>query len=219
MDRKAIKNRTKQIWEEVVSISSKFPRIENMTHNRYAKCWLATIFIDICGYTEFCKNSKNNPIKIGKTLRAFHEGIIDILQYHGIKNIDIQGDGIFGVIICETENSPHARQIFNAAVEINSFLTFCWNKLKYKISISLEEEIIIVVGGDKNRKLVYAGGSVNVAKKIMENSNLRNCIIIHDFFIENNEEILFNKKLNSYKYEYDEEECIHYSEMYHDGWE
>lgn len=176
MDRDRIKNKMRQIFDEKVKISHEFPNINNMAKNRYARFWLATIFIDICGYTDFCERNKSNPIYIGKTLRAFHEGIIDILQEYSIKNIDIQGDGIFGVIECPEKNCDNAKKIFDAAMDINGFLYFYWKKLPYKISISLSEELIMVIRNGKNIKLVYAGGSVNTAKKLMDKSNLQKCI-------------------------------------------
>lgn len=56
---KQIKNSIKQIWNEPnIQISNIFPHEGNMSNNTYRKCWLATIFIDICGYTNFCEKIK-----------------------------------------------------------------------------------------------------------------------------------------------------------------
>lgn len=219
MDINFLKNRTSQILKEKVSISNQFPNIENMCRNQYAKCWLATIFIDICGYTKFCEDNKGDYKIIGKVLRAFHEGIIHILSAKGIKNIEIQGDGIFGVIRCDQKNCNQARLIFEAAMEINGFLEFCWEALNFKISLTLDEELIFVVGNKKNRKLVYGGGSVNLAKKIIEKSKRENTILIDGTFYSNNKDVLYKKEKGCSYCVWDEKEQIYYSDYYIGTWE
>lgn len=191
-----VKYRTNQISKNKVLIKNEFIPIDNLSKNIYRKCQISCIFIDIVGYTNLCEDVDEK--EIGKIIRIFHEGILDLLRFYGLKHIQIQGDGIFGIIHTPKNNDKNSKKIFECAMEINGFLGSFWNEIDYRISISENEELMVVVGNNKNnnentRQIVFAGGAINKAKKQMD-GNKYNCILIDDIFKEKNKNILFNKE-------------------------
>ena len=183
-----IKNRINQIDKsaDCIVINQSFPNEGKLRTNRYRKCVIQVIFVDICGFTKFCKDVSEDKEK-GIVIRTFHEGISDIFSSFKIKNVDIQGDGIF----CTT--SKKNNKVFECAVNINNYLKDFWSKkvkkrikkkLDYKISIVSEEELILIAGKNTQKKLIYCGGAVNIAKKINEKLNEKNCIILNGKFKE-----------------------------------
>lgn len=198
IDRSGIKNSINQILENSLEITNEMPSRDNFAKKNPRKVWIACIFIDIVGYTKICKNWPEK--EVANLVRTFHEGILKIFKSHSIKNIEIQGDGIFGIVHISQQDSIEANNLFECAMNINGFLNFFLKKrfdFDFKISISLDEELMIIVGKDDERKIVYAGGTINLAKKIIENEKkLVNCILIDPLFYQNNKEILWNSQKN-----------------------
>ena len=192
-----IKNRIKQIRENKIIISNEFPNKDNFNKNNYRKCWITCLFVDIVGYTKMCEKSNNE--EIGRIIRTFQEGVLDIMNQYELKHIQIQGDGIFGVSPTFYKNDETAKTIFNCAMDINGYLIHFWKEMDYRISLAEKEELMIIVGKNNNqndaREVVFAGGAVNEAKNQMED-NQTNCILINDIFVLNNPKILLNNKKN-----------------------
>lgn len=123
------------------------------------------------------------------------------MDEYNIKNIQIQGDGIFGITEWTKENCTNAKNVFDAAMHINGFLSTFWKietNLNYKISIALQEELILLINRNNYKELVYFGGSINKAKKNMENYDIKNKILIDKSFVEKNKNILINKDNKPY---------------------
>ncbi len=196
---KNIKNHINQIEDNDVILSDEFPDKKNFSKNKYIKTWVSCIFIDICGYTKICKEQEEGEEYIGKMVRTFHQGILKIFNYYKIVNIQIQGDGIFGVVHSPTQNHENSISLFECAKEINGYLNLFWKYANYKISISSWKELMIVVENkqEDTREIVYAGGAVNIAKKNLDDMEEENLIVLNDSFISRNNKIL--KKENNLK--------------------
>lgn len=182
-----IKNKINQIRNGEIKITNEFPSKDNFSKNSYRKCWVNCLFVDIVKYTEICKSSEDE--KIGKMLRTFHEGILTIMNQFKLKHIQIQGDGIFGIL-----PNINSNDIFLCAKEIEKFLLNIWNEANFRISISSGEELMIVVGentGVESREVVFAGGVVNKAKNQMKDEE-ENCILIDQVFKEKNKNLSYN---------------------------
>lgn len=194
---KNIKNRIKQIKNNKITFMNDFPYKENMGRNKFRKYDVSVIFIDISNFTSSCKESKNDEL-FYKNLRCFHEGILDIFKMCKIRNVDIQGDGIFGLSkYLEGKNSNS--NIFDCAIHVKSFLDLYLEEyFDYKISITLEKESILVVGRKNQKELVYFGGGVNKAKELNEKS-VKNNIVIDESFYEKNKKWLKQYTLNKGK--------------------
>ena len=75
-------------------------------------------------------------------MRTFHEGILKIFHEFGIKNIQIQGDGIYGILHAPTKNHINNEKIFQTAKHINGYLNYFLrpkfnNEFNYKICIQI----------------------------------------------------------------------------------
>ena len=198
IDRDKIKNRIKQIRKNEITISNEFPNKDNFNKNSYRKCWITCLFVDIAGYTSMCEESKDNK-KIGLIIRTFQEGVLDIMNEYDLRHIQIQGDGIFGVLHSPHQNDKNDKKIFHCAMDIDGYLTYFWKEMNYRISISSKEELMIIVGKNDNqndtREVVFAGGAVNKAKNQME-ENRTNCILMNNIFVSNNPKNLWNNEKN-----------------------
>ena len=111
-----IENKINQIRNSEIKITNEFPSKDDFSKNYYRKCWVSCLFVDIVKYTEICKSSEDE--KIGQMIRTFHEGILPIMKYSKLKHIQIQGDGIFGILPYKNSND-----IFTCAKEIEKFLS------------------------------------------------------------------------------------------------
>ena len=144
------------------------------------------------------------------------------MNHYKLKHIQIQGDGIFGVLPTEFQNCTESENIFNCAMEINGYLSFFWTKADFRISIAEKEELMIVVGDDndtsKTREVVFAGGAINKAKNQMK-EEIKNCILIDELFELNNESILWNEEDNESYIDGTTKKGIKYSEWYYKNWE
>ena len=211
-----IKNKINQIKNNNVEIIKEFPTKDNFNKNSYMKYWVTALFVDISGYTKICE--EKDDIYVGKLIRTFHEGILTIMKAYKLKHIQIQGDGIFGVLAAPNKNDLNNVVILNCAKEIQGFLTFFWKMADYKISIASKEELMIVVGQEDAREVVFAGGAVNAAKKLMETTTIKNVIFLNDIFEFNNDKVLWNNEQNS-SYISGKDHNISYSNWYMKGWE
>ena len=210
-----IKNRIKLIRENQIIISDLFPHKDNFAKKNYRKCWITCLFVDIAGYTSMCEESKDNK-KIGLIIRTFQEGVLDIMNEYDLRHIQIQGDGIFGVLPNASQNDKNAEKILNCAMDINGYLMNFWKEAYYRISIAQQEELMIIVGKDDNqneaREVVFAGGAVNKAKNQMI-ENKKNCILIDSIFENNNKELLVGKISGTV------DNSTKYSTYHYEGWE
>lgn len=211
-----IRNRINQISNSDIEIVNEFPAKDNFNTNNYRKCWVTALFVDISGYTKICQ--EKNDKYVGKLIRTFHEGILSIMKQYGLKHIQIQGDGIFGVLSTPKQNDINSKNILNCAMDIQGYLSFYWKLADYKISIAMKEELMIVVGNLEEREVVFAGGAVNEAKKLMEKATKKNVILFNNVFVNNNKETLWNLKSNC-SYISGENNGINYSSYYFKGWE
>jgi len=156
--------------------------------------------------------------EIGLIIRTFQEGVLDIMNNYKLKHIQIQGDGIFGVLPTTSQkNHENAKNIFDCAMDINGYLINFWEEADYyRISIVEKEELMIVVGRDDNqndtREVVFAGGAINEAKNQMI-ENRRSCILLDYVFETNNQKILSGKISGTTN------KGTKYSEYYCKGWE
>lgn len=191
---KSIKNRMKQIKKNKIEIKNDFPYKENMARNKFRKHKVFVIFIDICDFTKQCLDNKGDK-NFYLNLRLFNEGILDIFKMYGIKNIDIQGDGIFGIIKHNKKNNGDVR-ILDCAIHVKSFLNFFLNYFKFKISISFGEEWTLIAGRKGERKIVYFGGCVNEAKKLNDKEDAKIWIVMSKNFCDNNIDNNLRKKYN-----------------------
>jgi len=120
-------------------------------------------------------------------------------RYYELRHIQIQGDGIFGVLHTP-KNDLNNKKIIDCAMDINGYLYYFWKEMNYRISIAAGEELMIIVGKNNEqndaREVVFAGGVVNKAKKQMI-ENRTNCILIDDIFVSNNNDLLWNKDKNT----------------------
>lgn len=191
-DRKiALINKIKQIRKNDMAFSKEFPASDNIAKNKYVKTWISVIFVDIVGYTEKCKNWSEE--RVIRMVREFQEGILEIMRNYKLKHIQIQGDGIFGVLPTPKQDCDNARKIFECSMDINGFLSEIWSENDYKIAIAMKEETMVVVGNENEREIVFAGGAVNEAKKMMHETHEKNKILISNVFFNNNQEILNEK--------------------------
>ena len=214
--RNDIKNKINQIQNNNLEIIKEFPTKDNFNKNSYMKYWVTALFVDISGYTKICE--EKDVKYVGKLIRTFHEGILSIMKTYKLKHIQIQGDGIFGVLAAPDRNDPNDVEIFNCAMEIQGYLTFFWKMADYKISIASKEELMIVVGQEDAREVVFAGGAVNAAKKLMEITTRKNVIFLNYLFVFNNYKVLWNNEQNS-TYISGKDHNISYSSWYKIGWE
>ena len=194
-----IKNKINQIRNSEIKITNEFPSKDNFSKNSYRKCWVNCLFVDIVKYTEICKSNKDE--KIGKMLRTFHEGILDIMNHFKLKHIQIQGDGIFGIL-----PNINSNDIFLCAKEIEKFLSCIWKEAGFRISIASGEELMIVVGentGVESREVVFAGGVVNKAKNQMKDAK-ENCILIDQVFKEKNKNLTYDSCIEQVVFVYEE---------------
>ena len=214
-----IKNRINQIEEKEIIIVNEFPNKDDFGKNSYRECWITCLFVDIANYTKICETKKNEDV--GIIIRTFHEGILDIMNHYKLKHIQIQGDGIFGVLPTKNENCSQSKDIFYCAMEINGYLTYFWKKADFRISIAEKEELMIVVGKDndtiKTREVVFAGGAINNAKHQMEDERT-NCILINKVFETRNKSILWNEKKNESYICGTTNKGIKYSTWYYGNW-
>lgn len=185
---KDIKNRINQIRKNKIKFVNLFPYKSNMGRNKFRKFNVSVIFIDISEFTQLCEEYKDKK-DFYINLRCFHEGILDIFKMCGIKNIDIQGDGVFGIVRATNKNNENER-IFDSALYIKGFLDNFLKYFDYRISISSKKENVAIVGRKDSRELVYFGGCVNHAKKLNQFKENNNCIIIDDDFYNTNKVFL-----------------------------
>ena len=211
-----IKNRIDQISSLDINVVNEFPTKDNFSKNNYRKCWVTALFIDISGYTKICQEKDDKYV--GKLIQTFHEGVLSIMNQYGLKHIQIQGDGIFGVLGTPLKNDVNDQNIFDCAMDIKGYLSIYWKLAKYKISIATKEELMIVVGNDEEREVVFAGGAVNEAKKLMEKATMDNVILFNNSFVINNDKNLWNTKDNC-SYIVGKNNGINYSSYYKLGWE
>lgn len=211
-----IKNRINQISTSDIDIVNEFPTKDNFNKNNYRKCWVTALFVDISGYTKICE--EKNDKYVGRLIRTFHEGTLSIMKQYELKHIQIQGDGIFGVLSTPKKNDINSKIIFDCARDIKGYLSFYWKLADYKISIAMKEELMIVVGNSEEREVVFAGGAVNEAKKLMEKTTKDRVILFNSVFVYNNDEKLWNATDNC-SYISGQNNNINYSTYYFKGWE
>lgn len=188
-----VKNKINQILGQEINITNEMPSKDNFAIKNPRRAWISTIFIDMVGYTELCKNKSDEYV--AKLMRVFHEGILSIFYEYDIKNIQIQGDGIYGILHTPKRNGNNNEKILDAAMHIQGYLN-CFLRPKfnydfnYKIGIALNEELMLIVGRKDEREIVYAGGSVNKAKKLLEKYNDKNVIYIDQLFYSDNKDLM-----------------------------
>jgi hypothetical protein len=56
-------------------------------------------------------------------IRTFHEGILSIMNQYKLKHIQVQGDGIFGVLGSPHQDGENNKKIFDAALDIKNYLS------------------------------------------------------------------------------------------------
>ena len=191
--RNDIKNRINQIRENEITIYKEFPNKDNYKKNKYKIFVITCLFVDIVGYSKMCEEKDYE--EIARIIKTFQEGVLDIMNKYELKHIQIQGDGIFGVLPTFYKNDKNIEKIFNCALDINGYLSFFWKEMDYRISLAENEELMIIVGENNTREVVFAGGAVNEAKNQMKD-NKKNCILINNNFISNNEIVIWNKDKN-----------------------
>ncbi len=129
-------------------------------------------------------------------IRTFHEGIASIMEHYGLKHIQIQGLGIFGIVSSQLKNDENDQRIFDCAKEIKGYLFYVWKMGDYKISVATESESILVPSHERTRESMFAGSAIQEAKKLINETNVQNVILFNNCFVHNNNQVLFNKTQN-----------------------
>ena len=133
------------------------------------------IFIDIRGSSEI--NNNEGKKKKFRIYSNFFKETLKILEVNGFGNIDIQGDGIYGV----TEYKNNGESIFRAMEQLNEMST---EDINYTFSILLGNEEYACFGDveneSKEKQMVFFGGTVSDAKKWISFSTMNTKIILNE---------------------------------------
>lgn len=112
---------------------------ENFVRKNPKKIWILTICADIILYKKSIE--KNDKKFINELINCFQEGGLEIFRFYDIKNIEIVGNRIFGVVHALTRNHAKNPQMDNFFKDLDFFLSKILNKkfkniFYYKISIA-----------------------------------------------------------------------------------
>ncbi len=135
------------------------------------------IFLDLRNSTDLNLNS--NPQEIIPMYSEFLNTSYDILQKNGYKNIDIQGDGIYGVI-----ESNKYQVIAKCMKELEDLILSMANQFGIKITMASfsGKEYFSCFGLKENKKkqIAFFNGLVSISKKIIANSSKKYILVIND---------------------------------------
>ncbi len=139
-------------------------------------------FIDIRNSTELNDGASKN--KLLTIYSEFLNSSYEIFSKNGFKNIDIQGDGIFGLYPFDKDNVndiPRLAAVKKCLKELNNLIVKidAEHKIRSTISIRYGEELYSAFGFKKNgsKQLVYFGNVVSYTKK-MNGISFKNSKII-----------------------------------------
>lgn len=145
--------------------------------NQIQECKVICIFIDIRNSTKL-----NNDIKDKKKLKEIYNSVLNnsyfILHSNGFKNIQIQGDGIYGLIEYNSNKIATIKKCINK-LESNLRDAHQNHNIFASISVCAGNELYGTFGEteNKHKQLAYFGNVVSNAKKI-NNLAFRSIIII-----------------------------------------
>ncbi len=150
-------------------------KAENIKNGQLVKEYINVIFIDLRNSTNLNKTS-NNMINIYK---KFLNESYNILQKHGYKNIDIQGDGLYGVIENEKEE-----QIYKAINDLEELVDKMFKNHNANLTLSSfsgkETFSTFGLNENKNKQLAFFGGIVSSSNKSISLSFPSTKIILNE---------------------------------------
>lgn len=186
-----IKNKLTNIWNNSnVYVSNN--NVSNINNNEliFGKLWSSCIYVEIINIDKLIEKANNDDVFINKVLKTFCDGIIEIFNYYGIQNINYSYGAIWGFIDTPTKNSKGANLLLSASYDINGFLSHFWKQADYKIILSTKPEYTFPILN--NQQSFYFGSSYRLAKEFASITPLKNCIILEEDFVYNNEMFLYN---------------------------
>lgn len=141
-------------------------------------CNVVCLFLDIRNSTQI--NDKYDSKKLFKIYSYILNNSYEHLKKHGFKNVEIQGDGIYGLFPFEKNEIDKISTIVNAIKEITDVIEKAYNDFQIKSAISIRygKEWYSAFGekSNKNKTLSFFGNVVSKTKKM--NSLARNGKII-----------------------------------------
>lgn len=189
---------------------------DQFTFDNGIKTWVGALFVDIRDSSNLFKN--NNDEKVARIIRAFSQGIIEILSSdENFREIGIRGDCVYGIFT--SPKKTDLRDIFYDAINVNSFIKLLntalfsnsFPQIKVGIGLGTSETLVVKAG----RKGIGINDKVWIGDSVVDASNLSGVankdvpapIAMDSCFYENIKDLLY--KANP-KYE----EWICYSNQY-----
>ncbi len=203
-------------WKGVIKTNNS----REATHSKYKKEWVAIVYVKILNLEHYSKHNSNSETSI--MLKSFHEGITSILKKYNIEVIDGRDDAIYGACLLPNKNSDRGNDIINASLDINGYLLLHWKFTNYRIALALQEELMVVVDINGNKKLTFANGIVKEADNLInEGTSINQVIYISPLFFDNNSDLLINKESGSHMCEPNNPYNVKYytSNWYKKGWD
>lgn len=133
-------------------------KCDNISSEKVEKEKILVIFIDIRNSSEL--NNSFKPHKLHKIYQEFFFKTSNILSQNGFKNIDIQGDGTYGI-----SNNKSQESIDKA---LNALNNLSFEDFQFTISVHYGDEWFSCFGIDndnKNKQMAFFGNVVSIAKK------------------------------------------------------
>ncbi len=152
---------------------------ENMSNSIIEKCNFTFVFmIDIRNSTSLNDELSLNELK--EIYKLFLNRSYSILKSNGFNNIDIQGDGIYGVYGSEKWNS----NLTKCLNELEDHIDFIDNKygVQSTLSVRYGKEVYAAYGlkDNENKQVAFFGNTVSKCKKSISESFKSSKIIISD---------------------------------------
>lgn len=159
------------------------------------------MFLDIRNSTQLNQKYEKNLSHLYEIYSFILNDSFNILKRNGFKNIEIQGDGIYGLMSYE-KNVNKLQSIKKTLKELEIKIDEAYEKHQVKTTISLRQgkEYYAAFGSKENGKykqLAYFGNVVSMTKK-MNSSSIESKIVI-SMKTFSSEEI--NKMININKYD------------------
>lgn len=198
--------------------------LEKMQLNKLYKVRFVSIAVDIVNFKKI--NRYTDPEIVNLIISEFTYGVTKIMKDFNGQNIDIQGDGIFGIF--SGDHRSDIDNAFNCACALNTFRKHITkvinskfpNQLKYndnnyynfgqndaKLEFGIGvwfsfDNFITRAGHGSTKELIYIGESVNYANLLASNAsrNNRPNILMNDLFTSNltEEEKAANANIGQY---------------------
>lgn len=152
---------------------------ENISSNEDIEtCYVICLFLDIRNSTKI--NEEYDSKKLYKIYSEILNKSYEQLKNNGFKNVEIQGDGIYGLFPFENEEKEKIATLTNAIKNITNVMekTYRIFRVKSAISIRFGKEWYSAFGEKDNKKKVlsFFGNVVSKTKKM--NSLAKNGKII-----------------------------------------